>query len=158
MADEVSEGGEALAQHEALVAAANEAAVEIVALNVADLTAKLPELDLLTLRAVLAAEEAKGENSRKSATTAIEAAIDAHPDQVAARALASNEPPEGGEALADEAAPEAAPTYILMVHPDGGVTDGKEFDEEAQAYRVDLADIDHMLSHGFVPAPAKDAE
>jgi hypothetical protein len=59
----------------------------------------------------------------------------------------------GADALESEAAePEALPTFILMRHPDGGVTDSATIDKASGHYAVPLADIETMLSHGFVPA------
>lgn len=86
------------AERDTLIAAAQEKAAEVIRQPVDKLKAALGELDLLTLRFVLIAEEEEGPGkTRKGAIEAIEAAIDAHPDQKVALAAAAALPNENAE-------------------------------------------------------------
>lgn len=89
-------------------------AAAIVAMNVADLAAHLDGVDLDTLKAALAAEQAGA--ARKGAIAALNTAIDGHPEQAAAAAAAAEveqpteviepvvEPASGDPALSPEQA------------------------------------------------------
>lgn len=73
----------------AALEAARARGAELAKMTVDALTAALPDCDLNALRYALEAEEAN--RKRASAIAAIEAAIDAHPDQIAALAAAAGQ-------------------------------------------------------------------
>lgn len=79
--------------------AATAKAAELIKLTIPKLEEALPALSLVELRALLVAEEAEGEGKKRTgAVSAIEAAIDAHPDQ--RKALEDAAGPAGGETIA----------------------------------------------------------
>ncbi|HEX7854453.1 MAG TPA: hypothetical protein VF503_12230 [Sphingobium sp.] len=61
-------------------------ATALVAMTLADLAIHLDGVDLPTLQAALAAEQAKGDAARRGAVAALTAAIDGHPELAAAAA------------------------------------------------------------------------
>lgn len=90
-------------------------AAALVAMTIADLTTHLDGVDLPTLQAALAAEQAKGDATRVGAVAALNAAIAGHPetaaaDAAAAEAQADAEQPEQAEGAAQAESPEPAPS------------------------------------------------
>lgn len=68
---------------------AQDDATTLVAMSVSDLAGHIEGLDLDTLNAALELEQAKGEAARKGAIAALTAAIEGHPEQALAAALAA---------------------------------------------------------------------
>lgn len=87
--DDEMEAAVQVAEAAAALAASRNKAAELVKLSVAKIEDALSSADLNTLRFALEAEEAG--QKRVSAIKAIETAIDAHPDQVAALAAAAQD-------------------------------------------------------------------
>ena len=88
--DDEMEAAVQVAEAAAALAASRNKAAELVKLSVAKIEDAVDSADLNTLRFALEAEDVG--QKRVSAIKVIEAAIDAHPDQVAALAAAAGEP------------------------------------------------------------------
>lgn len=116
----------------------------LVAMTVADLAAHLDTVDLDTLKAALAAEQAKGDGARRGALAALNAAIDGHPEQAEAAAeAAESEDGTADDAPASEPAPAAADGAIeAAAEPEAPVVAAEEPAQSEAGEPVDeLSDI-----------------
>lgn len=78
---------------------AQDDAATLVAMNVADLAGHLDGLDLDTLNAALALENAREGGPRKGAVAALTAAVEGHPELAASAALAAEDGEASGDAI-----------------------------------------------------------